>query len=137
MASDTSTQHNPNTNENQYGPLPEGWEASTDDLGRMYYVDHNTHSTTWIHPSSNQAVDHQAQEGETNTAGSGSLPAGWEERRTQDGQFYYVDHNTRSTQWVGPRHQTTIRKSWARTVRVPLQRQTISQLGPLPSGWGH
>jgi len=104
MASDTSTQYNTNTNENQHGPLPEGWETRTDAVGRTYYVDHNTSSTTWLHPSPNQAVDHQAQEGETNTAGSGSLPAGWEEQRTPDGRLYYVDHNTRSTHWVDPRH---------------------------------
>jgi E3 ubiquitin-protein ligase NEDD4 len=134
MASDTSTQHNSNTNENQYGPLPEGWEAGTDSHGRTYYVDHNTHSTTWVRPSSNQAVDHQAQEGETNTAGSGSLPAGWEERRTPDGRLYYVDHNTQSTHWVDPRHQITIRVMGSNG-QSSLQRQTISQLGPLPSGW--
>jgi E3 ubiquitin-protein ligase NEDD4 len=133
MASDTSTQHNPNTNENQYGPLPEGWEASIDALGRTYYVDHNTRSTTWVHPSSNQAAD-QAQEGKSNTAGSGSLPAGWEERRTPEGRLYYVDHNTRSTHWVDPQHQTTIRVMGPNG-QSSLQRQTISQLGPLPSGW--
>jgi E3 ubiquitin-protein ligase NEDD4 len=109
-------------------------EGRTDPLGRTYYVDHNTCNTTWDRPPSNQAVDHQAQEGETNTAGSGSLPAGWEERRAPDGRPYYTDHNTRSTIWIDPRRQITTR------VRSPngqssLQRQTISQLGPLPSGW--
>lgn len=79
MASDTSTQLNSNTNENQDGPLPEGWESGTDPLGRRYYINHNTSSTSWDRPSSNQAVDHQAQEGEANAASSGSLPARWEE----------------------------------------------------------
>jgi E3 ubiquitin-protein ligase NEDD4 len=136
MASETSTQHNSNASENQYGPLPEGWEA-TGPRGRTYYVDHNTRNTTWARPSaasSNQDVDHQAQDKETNTAGSGSLPAGWEERRTPDGRLYYVDHNTRSTHWVDPRHQITIRVMGPNG-QSSLQRQTISQLGPLPSGW--
>jgi hypothetical protein len=115
----TDAQHNVNTNEDQYGPLPEGWEGS---------VDLNTRSTTWVRPSSNQAVDHQAQEGETNTAGSGSLPAGWEERRTPDGRLYYVDHNNRST-WVDPRRQIMGSNG---QVTSP-QPQAISHLGALPS----
>jgi E3 ubiquitin-protein ligase NEDD4 len=134
MAPITSTQHNSNTNENQDGPLPEGWEPNTDPLGRTYYVDHNTRNTTWARPSSNQVVDHQAQEGETNTAGSGSLPAGWEERRNPDGRLYYVDHNTRSTTWIDPRRQITTRVMGPNG-QSSLQRQTISQIGTLPSGW--
>lgn len=30
------------------------------------------------------------------------LPEGWEERRTPNGRPYYVNHNTRSTQWIRP-----------------------------------
>jgi E3 ubiquitin-protein ligase NEDD4 len=137
MASETSTQHNSNASENQYGPLPEGWEA-TGPRGRTYYVDHNTRNTTWARPSaasSNQDVDHQAQDKETNTAGSGSLPAGWEERYTPEGRPYYVDHNTRTTTWVDPRRQTIIRVMGPNGQSTSLQPQTISQLGPLPSGW--
>jgi len=184
MASNTSTQHNFNATEDQYGPLPEGWERRIDPLGRTYYVDHNTRSTTWNRPSPNQAVNHHTQEGETNaardqhsrrilvddlleatsggsnntqrpviasaqsgnaavvgaggsatTAGSGSLPAGWEERYTPEGRPYYVDHNTRTTTWVDPRRQTIIRVMGPNGQSTSLQPQTISQLGPLPSGW--
>ena len=97
MASDTTTQHNSNTNENQHGPLPGGWEERRTPKGRLYYVNHNTRSTTWTRPSSESNKD-----GETNTAGSGSLPAGWEERRTPNGRLYYVNHSTRSTTWDRP-----------------------------------
>jgi E3 ubiquitin-protein ligase NEDD4 len=183
MASNTSAQHNFNASEDQYGPLPEGWERRIDPLGRTYYVDHNTRSTTWNRPSPNQAVNHHTQEGETNaardqhsrrilvddlleatsggtntqrpgiagaqsgnaavvgagggttTAGSGSLPAGWEERYTPEGRPYYVDHNTRTTTWVDPRRQTIIRVMGPNGQSTSLQPQTISQLGPLPSGW--
>ncbi|CAB3385797.1 Hypothetical predicted protein [Cloeon dipterum] len=31
-----------------------------------------------------------------------ALPQGWEERRTQSGRLYYVNHNTRTTQWGRP-----------------------------------
>lgn len=90
----------------------------------------NAHSTTWIRPSSNQAVDHHVQEGEANTAGLGSLPAGWKERRTPDGRLYYVDHNTRSTSWVDPRRQITGPNG---LVTSP-QPQATSHRGVLPSG---
>jgi hypothetical protein len=69
------------------------------------------------------------------TAGSGSLPAGWEERYTPEGRPYYVDHNTRTTTWVDPRRQTIIRVMGPNGQSTSLQPQTISQLGPLPSGW--
>uniref|UniRef100_A0A060T4D3 E3 ubiquitin-protein ligase n=1 Tax=Blastobotrys adeninivorans TaxID=409370 RepID=A0A060T4D3_BLAAD len=54
--------------EDQQGRLPAGWERRTDNLGRTYYVDHNTRTTTWIRPSSDStANDHRvARQNETN-----------------------------------------------------------------------
>ena len=168
-----------NPHEDQYGPLPEGWERRIDPLGRTYYVDHNTRTTTWNRPSANQTVNTHAQDGETNAArnqhnrrilademleannpavnlagsvtgqeqapaanvaaaasgGLGPLPSGWEERHTLQGRPYYVDHNTRTTTWVDPRRQTVIRVMGPNGQNSSLQPQTISQLGPLPSGW--
>ncbi|THH19669.1 hypothetical protein EUX98_g8726 [Antrodiella citrinella] len=173
-----------NPHEDQYGPLPGGWERRIDPLGRTYYVDHNTRSTTWNRPSASQTVNTNAQDGETNaardqhnrriladdmleannsgnvtrapstappaantaaaavmasgnvtTSGAGPLPAGWEERYTPEGRPYYVDHNTRTTTWVDPRRQTVIRVMGPNGQNAALQPQTISQLGPLPSGW--
>jgi E3 ubiquitin-protein ligase NEDD4 len=177
-----------NPNVDQFGPLPPGWERRIDPLGRTYYVDHNTRTTTWNRPSASAAANNTAQEGETNaardqhsrriladdlleannaaqtsstasrnqstspasptsapaamtsgsnstTAGSGSLPNGWEERYTPEGRPYYVDHNTRTTTWVDPRRQTIIRVMGPNGQGAALQPQTISQLGPLPSGW--
>jgi E3 ubiquitin-protein ligase NEDD4 len=57
-----------NPNVDQYGPLPAGWERRIDPLGRTYYVDHNTRSTTWNRPSLNAAADNNAQDTETNAA---------------------------------------------------------------------
>jgi E3 ubiquitin-protein ligase NEDD4 len=183
LSNNNNTQHNFNPTEDQYGPLPAGWERRMDPLGRTYYVDHNSRSTTWNRPSSNQAANNHAHEGETNaardqhsrriladdlleasnggsniqrsettnaqsgnvavvgsgsgatTTGSGSLPAGWEERYTPEGRPYFVDHNTRTTTWVDPRRQTIIRVMGPNGQSTSLQPQTISQLGPLPSGW--
>jgi E3 ubiquitin-protein ligase NEDD4 len=177
-----------NPNVDQYGPLPPGWERRIDPLGRTYYVDHNTRSTTWNRPSLNAQVNNTVQDSETNaardqhsrriladdlleannanrassvqatspqnptaaaaeaqqstaistgatTAGAGPLPSGWEERYTPEGRPYYVDHNTRTTTWVDPRRQTIIRVMGPGGQGSNLQPQTISQLGPLPSGW--
>ncbi|KAJ8978251.1 hypothetical protein NQ317_012607 [Molorchus minor] len=38
----------------------------------------------------------------SNANNSDDLPPGWEERRTPNGRLYYVNHVTRSTQWVRP-----------------------------------
>lgn len=69
------------------------------------------------------------------TAGAGVLPAGWEERHTPEGRPYYVDHNTRTTTWVDPRRQTLVRMLGRDGNQLTVQPQTVSQLGPLPSGW--
>lgn len=37
--------------EDQFGPLPSGWERRVDNLGRTYFVDHNTRTTTWHRPT--------------------------------------------------------------------------------------
>ncbi|PBK77941.1 HECT-domain-containing protein [Armillaria solidipes] len=68
-ASATNNQmRNFNPNVDQYGPLPPGWERRIDPLGRTYYVDHNTRTTTWNRPSASAAVNTNTQEGETNAA---------------------------------------------------------------------
>ncbi|EFN81984.1 E3 ubiquitin-protein ligase Smurf1 [Harpegnathos saltator] len=36
------------------------------------------------------------------------LPDGWEERRTQSGRLYYVNHHTKSTQWIRPNTRPNI-----------------------------
>lgn len=45
------TTTNTSTFEDQQGRLPAGWERRVDNLGRTYYVDHNTRTTTWTRPS--------------------------------------------------------------------------------------
>jgi E3 ubiquitin-protein ligase NEDD4 len=72
------------------------------------------------------------------TAGTGELPAGWEQRTTPEGRPYFVDHNTRTTTWVDPRRQQYIRMYGQNATgggNTTFQQQPVSQLGPLPSGW--
>ncbi|RKP39957.1 putative E3 ubiquitin-protein ligase [Dimargaris cristalligena] len=113
--------------------LPPGWERRTDQLGRPYYVDHNTRTTTWrlpehlaaqFGPTINQipagSMEQERQQhssrtlpedrpGAGNGTGSGedggpnALPSGWEQRFTAEGRPYFVNHNNRTTTWVDPR----------------------------------
>lgn len=71
------------------------------------------------------------------TAGTGELPAGWEQRHTPEGRSYFVDHNTRTTTWVDPRRQQYIRMYGQSPTggNSSIQSQPVSQLGALPSGW--
>ncbi|PHH61934.1 hypothetical protein CDD81_7739 [Ophiocordyceps australis] len=39
--------------EDNQGRLPAGWERREDNLGRTYYVDHNTRTTSWNRPMAN------------------------------------------------------------------------------------
>lgn len=69
------------------------------------------------------------------SGGTGPLPSGWEQRTTAEGRPYFVDHNTRTTTWVDPRRQQILRIMGPNGNNVSLQPQSVSQLGPLPSGW--
>ena len=58
-------------------------------------------------------------------------------RYTPDGRPYFVDHNTRTTTWVDPRRVQQVRVYTNNTTSqasVQVLQQTVSQLGPLPSG---
>ncbi|KAM0754045.1 HECT-domain-containing protein [Meredithblackwellia eburnea MCA 4105] len=181
-----------NAREDQYGVLPEGWERRVDHLGRTYYVDHTTRTTTWTRPQRDASgaaaaaapaavaaaasrqnrttadeflgADSQSTAGSAitstsatpslttgttistapsvaggatgaTTQGSGPLPAGWEQRFTPEGRPYFVDHNTRTTTWVDPRRQQLLRVMGPNGNNLTVQPQSVSQLGPLPSGW--
>jgi E3 ubiquitin-protein ligase NEDD4 len=73
MPGNNPTPINPNTRNfttEEEMPLPLGWERRTDPLGRTYYVDHNTRTTTWNRPSMTQTVaaQEQLQQNETDLA---------------------------------------------------------------------
>ncbi|KAI9788602.1 MAG: hypothetical protein M1833_002904 [Piccolia ochrophora] len=53
--------------EDNFGRLPAGWERREDNLGRTYYVDHNTRSTTWTRPSASYNERDQRAQNEANT----------------------------------------------------------------------
>ncbi|KAL2111527.1 hypothetical protein VUR80DRAFT_9881 [Thermomyces stellatus] len=57
--------YNPNNNSNgfqqqpvsQLGPLPSGWEMRLTNTARVYFVDHNTKTTTWDDPRLPSSLD--------------------------------------------------------------------------------
>ncbi|KAJ6663940.1 hypothetical protein lerEdw1_008894 [Lerista edwardsae] len=81
-------------------PLPPGWERRVDDRGRVYYVDHNTRTTTWQRPTMESASMLTAENDPL-----GPLPPGWERRVDSNDRVYFVNHNTKTTQWEDPRTQ--------------------------------
>ncbi|XP_034031594.1 NEDD4-like E3 ubiquitin-protein ligase WWP2 isoform X3 [Thalassophryne amazonica] len=119
-----------NTSDSSTDSLPAGWEQRVLPHGRVYYVDHNTKTTTWERP----------------------LPPGWEKRVDQRGRFYYVDHNSRTTTWQRPTAESVSNYQQWQSQRNQLQgaMHQFSQrflyqspgtavendpLGPLPPGW--
>jgi E3 ubiquitin-protein ligase NEDD4 len=51
--------------EDSQGRLPAGWERREDNLGRTYYVDHNTRTTSWTRPTGNTAAEARTAEANT------------------------------------------------------------------------
>jgi len=119
--------------------LPPGWEERRDQQNRIYYVDHNTRTTTWKRPTMtpmnmvqsfqrfNENIrpvipsqeQNQLTQNQTNNV---PLPPHWEQRITPEGRIYFVDHENRTTTWLDPRLN-------------PSRNQNDALLTPLPSGW--
>lgn len=51
--------------EDAQGRLPAGWERREDNLGRTYYVDHNTRTTSWNRPTANGVESQNSREAAT------------------------------------------------------------------------
>uniref|UniRef100_A0A8C9T885 E3 ubiquitin-protein ligase n=1 Tax=Scleropages formosus TaxID=113540 RepID=A0A8C9T885_SCLFO len=117
------------------------WEKRVDQRGRFYYVDHNTRTTTWQRPTAESVRNYQQWQSQRSqlqgamhqfsqrflyqvTSGSPHIAPHWlssldslAEKRQDNGRVYFVNHNTRTTQWEDPRTQGMIQEP------------------PLPPGW--
>ncbi|XP_039759454.1 E3 ubiquitin-protein ligase Nedd-4 isoform X1 [Pararge aegeria] len=103
-SSSSSTSHSQNL-PNSDG-LPPGWSMQRAPNGRVFFIDHNQKTTTWIDPRTGCASSlpsAAAANAGTEADGLGPLPEGWEERVHTDGRIFFIDHNTRTTQWEDPR----------------------------------
>ncbi|KAK1150049.1 E3 ubiquitin-protein ligase NEDD4-like isoform X2 [Acipenser oxyrinchus oxyrinchus] len=131
--------------------LPAGWEEKQDSKGRIYYVNHNSRTTTWMRPVIQTTIEAvqamtcqsptmyhppqlspetspQHSVAQKSKYESGFLPAGWELRSAPNGRPFFIDHNTKTTTWEDPR------------LKIPVQmrrRPSLdpTDLGPLPPGW--
>ncbi|XP_034552334.1 membrane-associated guanylate kinase, WW and PDZ domain-containing protein 3a [Notolabrus celidotus] len=85
-----------NTQDESQDPLPKSWEMAYTETGMVYFIDHNSKTTTWLDPrlAKKAKPPEKCEEGE--------LPYGWE--KIEDPQFgiYYVDHINQKTQFENP-----------------------------------
>ncbi|XP_060101843.1 pleckstrin homology domain-containing family A member 5 isoform X19 [Heteronotia binoei] len=68
--------------------LPASWSYGISRGGRIFFINEEAKSTTWLHPLTGEAVI-------TGHRRSPDLPTGWEEAYTFEGARYYINHNER------------------------------------------
>uniref|UniRef100_A0A8C8SQW9 Pleckstrin homology domain containing A5 n=1 Tax=Pelusios castaneus TaxID=367368 RepID=A0A8C8SQW9_9SAUR len=68
--------------------LPGSWSYGISRGGRLFFINEEAKSTTWLHPLTGEAVI-------TGHRRSADLPTGWEEAYTFEGARYYINHNER------------------------------------------
>ncbi|XP_066022112.1 E3 ubiquitin-protein ligase NEDD4-like isoform X2 [Pocillopora verrucosa] len=77
--------------------------------GRTFFINHNAREITLRdprlhhHTSGGPSMSPEIGRSATLSRDLGPLPDGWEERVHQDGRVYYIDRNTKSSQWEDPR----------------------------------
>ncbi|KAJ8247872.1 hypothetical protein GJAV_G00251530 [Gymnothorax javanicus] len=104
---EASPQHSPRPRPKyDFGFMPPGWEVRSAPNGRPFFIDHNTKTTTWEDPRLKIPV-HMRRRPSLDPTDLGPLPPGWEERVHSDGRIFYIDHNTKTTQWEDPRLQNS------------------------------
>ncbi|XP_064375232.1 membrane-associated guanylate kinase, WW and PDZ domain-containing protein 1 isoform X21 [Dromaius novaehollandiae] len=90
-------QYLPPPAEDNLGPLPENWEMAYTENGEVYFIDHNTKTTSWLDPRCLNKQQKPLEECEDD-----ELPAGWEKIEDPVYGVYYVDHINRKTQYENP-----------------------------------
>ncbi|KAM6287682.1 membrane-associated guanylate kinase, WW and PDZ domain-containing protein 2 isoform 7-T7 [Spheniscus humboldti] len=92
---DVTKQTKPEENDD-LGPLPDNWEMAYTEKGEVYFIDHNTKTTSWLDPrlAKKAKPPEECKENE--------LPYGWEKIDDPIYGTYYVDHVNRRTQFENP-----------------------------------
>ncbi len=87
--------------------LPDGWTMQVAPNGRVFFINHADKKTTWVDPRTGRPSSLPSQSNMPNRPHEdddlGPLPEGWEERVHTDARIFFIDHNTRTTQWEDPR----------------------------------
>ncbi|XP_073802458.1 membrane-associated guanylate kinase, WW and PDZ domain-containing protein 2a isoform X14 [Danio rerio] len=113
----------PKPDENdELGPLPDNWEMAYTEKGEVYFIDHNTKTTSWLDPrlAKKAKPPEECKENE--------LPYGWEKIDDPIYGTYYVDHINRRTQFENPVLEAKRRLQH----QQQMQSQGLSSL-PLPA----
>ncbi|XP_033280739.1 membrane-associated guanylate kinase, WW and PDZ domain-containing protein 1 isoform X8 [Orcinus orca] len=102
-------QYLPLSAEDNLGPLPENWEMAYTENGEVYFIDHNTKTTSWLDPRCLNKQQKPLEECEDDEGihteeldSELELPAGWEKIDDPVYGIYYVDHINRKTQYENP-----------------------------------
>ncbi|XP_016135436.1 membrane-associated guanylate kinase, WW and PDZ domain-containing protein 2-like [Sinocyclocheilus grahami] len=103
-------------------PLPDNWEMAYTEKGEVYFIDHNTKTTSWLDPrlAKKAKPPEECKENE--------LPYGWEKIDDPVYGTYYVDHINRRTQFENPVLEAKRRLQQ----QQQMQSQGLSSL-PLPT----
>ncbi|XP_060239800.1 membrane-associated guanylate kinase, WW and PDZ domain-containing protein 1 isoform X34 [Meriones unguiculatus] len=120
-------QYLPLSAEDNLGPLPENWEMAYTENGEVYFIDHNTKTTSWLDPRCLNKQQKPLEECEDD-----ELPAGWEKIEDPVYGVYYVDHINRKTQYENPVLEAKRKKQLEQ--QQQQQQQTPPQ-PPQPEEW--
>nr|XP_020021828.1 membrane-associated guanylate kinase, WW and PDZ domain-containing protein 1 isoform X2 [Castor canadensis] len=127
-------QYLPLSAEDNLGPLPENWEMAYTENGEVYFIDHNTKTTSWLDPRCLNKQQKPLEECEDDEGvhteeldSELELPAGWEKIEDPVYGVYYVDHINRKTQYENPVLEAKRKKQ--------LEQQQQQQQPPPPEEW--
>ncbi|XP_053171227.1 membrane-associated guanylate kinase, WW and PDZ domain-containing protein 1b isoform X5 [Scomber japonicus] len=120
--------------EDPLGPLPDNWEMAYTENGEVYFIDHNTKTTSWIDPRCLDKPQKPLEECEDDEGvhteeldNDLELPPGWEKIDDPVYGVYYVDHINRKTQYENPVLEAKRRRQLE---QQPQQPQPQSQQPP-------
>ncbi|XP_021084779.1 pleckstrin homology domain-containing family A member 6 isoform X16 [Mesocricetus auratus] len=75
--------------------LPGRWTYGVDRGGRIFFINDEEKSTSWVHPGTDSPI----QSGYSSSPG---LPKGWETDSTPEGAVYFINHNERRNTFRHP-----------------------------------
>ncbi|XP_068576531.1 membrane-associated guanylate kinase, WW and PDZ domain-containing protein 1b isoform X5 [Cebidichthys violaceus] len=120
--------------EDPLGTLPDNWEMAYTENGEVYFIDHNTKTTSWIDPRCLDKPQKPLEECEDDEGvhteeldNDLELPPGWEKIDDPVYGVYYVDHINRKTQYENPVLEAKRRRQLE---QQPQQPQPQSQQPP-------
>nr|CAB3267816.1 yorkie homolog [Phallusia mammillata] len=132
-------------------PLPPGWSAATTTDGQQYFMNHNDRTTTWEDPRiaiiKQQRQSQLVQQSQSLSVTSSplpqtsihnnipadralqqSLPPGWEQSKTQQGEVFFINHQTKSTSWIDPRLQNIQGNGQQNNSQLQQQLMKVNQM---------